>query len=86
MLYFAMLAAGLFVGFTVSTAVREGAYGYYLRHYQSSRRTRRITAQLARGLAFLCAAFFYLCIAVAFCVLIAVALTFVDYAYGLLIR
>lgn len=83
MLYFAMLAAGLFIGFTVSAAVRENAYGYYLRHYAAPALPRRIAAQFARVVAFIFAAIFYLCIAVAFCVLVALAFTFIGYAYDL---
>ncbi|MCA0199696.1 MAG: hypothetical protein LCH56_02515 [Proteobacteria bacterium] len=83
MLYFAMLAAGLFVGFTVSTAVRESAYGYYLRHYTASGLGRRMTAHVARGVAFVFAALFYLCIGIAFCVLIAAAFMFIGYAHEL---
>lgn len=86
MLYFAMLAAGLFVGFSLSTAVRESAYGYYLRHYTAPNLGRRIAAQTARVISVLFAGLFYLCIAVAFCVLVAVALSFVGYAYDLLVR
>jgi hypothetical protein len=86
MLIFAMLAAGLFIGFTVTTAVRESAYAYYLRHYTAPGRARRIAAQIARVVAFLFAGLFYLCIAVAFCVLIALAFSFLGYAYELFIR
>jgi hypothetical protein len=83
MLYFAMLAAGLFIGFTVSAGVRESAYGYYLRHYTAGTLVRRIAAQLARVIAFVFAAVFYLCIAVAFCVLVVLTFTFIGYAYDL---
>ncbi len=84
MLDFAVLAAGLFIGFTVSTAGRESAYGYYLRYYTSAGLGRRMTAYVARGIAFIFAAIFYLCIGVGVCVLIAVAFMFMGYAYGLL--
>ncbi|MCC6915239.1 MAG: hypothetical protein IT566_16190 [Rhodospirillaceae bacterium] len=84
MLYFAMLAAGLFIGFTVSTAVRESAYGYYLRYSTAAGLGRRVTAYGARGIAFIFAAIFYLCIGVGVCVLIALAFMFMGYAYDLL--
>ncbi len=84
MLTFAMLAAGLFMGFTVSTAVRESAYGYYLRYYAAAGLGRRMTAYVARGVAFVFGVLFYLCIGVGVCVLIALAFMFVGYAYELL--
>lgn len=83
MLTFAMLAAGLFIGFTVSTAVRENCYGYYLRYYTDPRGLRRAMAQVARAISVLAAGVFYLCIAVGVCVLIALALMSVGAGYEL---
>jgi hypothetical protein len=86
MLYFAMLAAGLFIGFTLSTAVRESAYGYYLRHYTASNFGRRLTAYVARAVALIFAVLFYLCIVVGLCVLLALVFMFIGYAYDLFLR
>lgn len=81
-----MVAAGLFVGFTLSTAVCESAYGFYLRHYDAASRGRRIAAQIARLVSWLFAGLFYLCIAVAFCILVAAAFTFMGYGYDYVFR
>lgn len=77
----ALLAVALFLGLTLSTAIRESMYGTYLQYYTDSRLTRRLIAYAARGVAALFNMIFYVCMVVAICAFIYAGVLVV--AYGL---
>lgn len=77
----ALIAVVLFLGLTLSTAVRESMYGYYLQYYTDPRLARRLTAHTARVVAALFNMLFYICLVVAICAFIYAGVLVV--AYGL---
>lgn len=66
----AMLGVVLFLALSLSSAIRESLYGYYLRHFDAAGRGRRMAAQSARAVSWIFNAIFYLCIAAGICGLI----------------
>lgn len=77
----ALIAVALFLGLTLSTAVRESMYGYYLQYYTDPRLPRRLTAYAARAVAALFNTLFYVCLVIAICAFIYAGVLVV--AYGL---
>lgn len=75
----AMLGVVLFLGLSVSSAIGESLYGYYLRHFDAAGRGRRIAAQTARAVSWIFSAVFYICIAAGVCGLIYAAILFGAY-------
>ena len=80
----AMLGVVLFLGLSVSSAVRESLYGAYLRHYDAPSLGRRIVAQCARAASWLFNALFYFCIALGICGLIYATVLFGAYVIEML--
>ncbi len=79
----ALLAVALFLGLTLSTAVREAMYGYYLRNYTNPRIAARLAAYAARTVAGVFALVFYVCLVIAICGFIYAGVLVVAYGMEL---